>query len=146
MTRNRAEVLRPALAILCEHTYRSRPPLLNDTDVLLGAARDGDRRVFDRLTATQVRPLRAHGSRMLSSMDEAEDALQETLLAAWKGLTAFEGRSSLRSWLDTIATHACLRMLSAAHVACSRGTSPPRSLIRASLGRPCSTRLGSNLG
>ena len=47
---------------------------------------------------------------MLGSVQDAEDALQETLLAAWRGLAGFQGRSSLRSWLYRIATHACLRL------------------------------------
>ena len=57
------------------------------------------------------RALHAHCYRMLGSVTDAEDALQDALLNAWRGLAKFEGRSSLRSWLYTIATNACLRAI-----------------------------------
>ncbi|HUQ07857.1 MAG TPA: RNA polymerase subunit sigma-70 [Kofleriaceae bacterium] len=63
---------------------------------------------FEALVAPLRRELHAHCYRMLGSVHDADDALQEALLGAWKGFAGFEGRSSLRSWLYTIATHACL--------------------------------------
>jgi RNA polymerase sigma-70 factor (ECF subfamily) len=66
---------------------------------------------FAELVEPHRRELHAHCYRMLGSVHDADDALQEALLGAWKGLPAFEGRSSLRSWLYTIATHASLRVL-----------------------------------
>jgi RNA polymerase sigma-70 factor (ECF subfamily) len=67
---------------------------------------------FDALVAAHRRELFAHCYRMLGSVQDAEDALQEALLAAWRGLEGFEGRSSLRTWLYTVATNACLRVIS----------------------------------
>jgi RNA polymerase sigma-70 factor, ECF subfamily len=78
---------------------------------MLAAAQGGDQGAFGRLIDPYRRELLAHCYRMLGSLPDAEDALQEALLGAWRGLPRFEGRSSLRSWLYTIATNACLKAL-----------------------------------
>jgi len=84
---------------------------LSDMD-LLTAARRGEPEAFERLVSGHRRELLAHCYRMLGSMHDAEDALQESLLGAWRGLATFEGRSSVRTWMYQIATNACLRLIS----------------------------------
>ncbi|HWC86290.1 MAG TPA: sigma-70 family RNA polymerase sigma factor [Solirubrobacteraceae bacterium] len=81
---------------------------------LLTRAARGDEEAFRELTKAHRRELQLHCYRMLGSMPDAEDALQETLLGAWRGLEGFEGRSSLRSWLYRIATNRCLNLLRSA--------------------------------
>ena len=83
---------------------------LDDTAALLDRARGGDERAFSVLAGAYRSELRLHCYRMLGSMTDADDAVQETLLAAWRGLAGFAGRSSLRTWLYTIATRVCLRL------------------------------------
>ena len=75
---------------------------------LISRARAGDGAAFDELTEPYRRELQVHCYRMLGSLEDAEDALQDTLLAAWRGLGAFEGRASLRTWLYQVATRRCL--------------------------------------
>jgi RNA polymerase sigma-70 factor (TIGR02960 family) len=78
---------------------------------LLQRARAGDRDAFATLVEAHRGELQVHCYRMLGSLQDAEDALQETLLAAWMGLEGFEGRSSVRTWLYRIATNRCLNQL-----------------------------------
>jgi RNA polymerase sigma-70 factor, ECF subfamily len=78
---------------------------------LLQAARDGDEDAFGRLVEPHRSALLAHCYRMLGSVPDAEDAVQDALLRAWRGLRRFEGRSSLRSWLYAIATNVSLRAI-----------------------------------
>jgi RNA polymerase sigma-70 factor (TIGR02960 family) len=84
------------------------------TTDLLTRARAGDGDAFRELTEPHRRELQVHCYRMLGSFQDAEDAVQDTLLAAWQGLGGFEGRASIRTWLYRIATNRCLNALRAA--------------------------------
>ena len=77
----------------------------------LSRALSGDQAAFERLVEPYRRELQVHCYRILGSVQDAEDMLQETLMAAWRGLEEFEGRASLRTWLYRIATNASLGVL-----------------------------------
>jgi RNA polymerase sigma-70 factor (ECF subfamily) len=80
-------------------------------DLVLDRARAGDEEAFRELTDPFRRELQLHCYRILGTVQDAEDIVQETLLAAWRGLERFEGRASLRAWLYRIATNRCLNVL-----------------------------------
>jgi RNA polymerase sigma-70 factor (TIGR02960 family) len=89
-------------------------PVRAVTADLIERARVGDGDAFRELTEPHRRELHVHCYRMLGSFADAEDALQDTLLAAWQGLGGFEARASLRTWLYRIATNRCLNALRSA--------------------------------
>src|SRR5207248_7335019 len=89
---------------------QTRPTNPNE-ERLLADARKGDENAFARLVEPYRSELHAHCYRMLGSVHDAEDSLQDAMLRAWRGLKSFEGRSSLRSWLYTIATNTCLNAI-----------------------------------
>lgn len=103
---------------------------------LMSRARAGDGEAFRELTGPHARDLQVHCYRMLGSLQDAEDALQDTLLAAWQGLGQFEGRASLRTWLYRIATHRCLNARRAA------GRRPASPWNVPGIEPPAPTRLG----
>jgi RNA polymerase sigma-70 factor (ECF subfamily) len=103
---------------------------------LMVRARAGDGDAFRAMTEPYRRELLVHCYRMLGSFQDAEDALQDTLLGAWQGLGGFEGRASLRTWLYRIATHRCLDARRAA------GRRPAREWDVPGVERPEPTRLG----
>ena len=78
---------------------------------LLAAAQSGDEHAFVQLTSPHRRALHVHAYRMLGNLHDADDALQETLLRAWRGLPSYEPRAALTTWLHRIATNVALRML-----------------------------------
>src|SRR4029077_7307927 len=99
-------------------------PMETDTTDLIARARAGDHNAFRDLVQGHSHELQVHCYRILGYLQDAEDALQETLVSAWRNLGEFGQRSSLRTWLYTIATNRCLSMLRAG----SRGprAAPPR--------------------
>jgi RNA polymerase sigma-70 factor (TIGR02960 family) len=82
-------------------------------EATLARARAGDEETFRELTEPHRRELQLHCYRILGSLQDAEDMVQETLLAAWRNLEAFEGRASVRTWLYRIATNRCMDALRA---------------------------------
>jgi len=103
---------------------------------LMSRARAGDGEAFRALTEPHHRELQVYCYRMLGSVQDAEDALQDTLLAAWQGFAGFEGRSSLRTWLYRIATTRCLNARRAA------SKRPAKQWDIPGVDRPEPTRLG----
>src|SRR6266550_7287914 len=102
---------RDARASFCA---RNVTPATTMTADLISMAQAGDGDAFRELTEPHRRELKVHCYRMLGSFQDAEDALQDTLLAAWQGLGGFEGRASIRTWLYRIATNRCLNALRSA--------------------------------
>jgi len=84
------------------------------TAELIARAQAGDEQAFGQLIGPYQRELRLHCYRILGSAQDAEDAMQETLLSAWQGLAGFQGRSSVRTWLYRVATNSCLKALRSA--------------------------------
>jgi len=103
---------------------------------LTARARAGDAEAFRQLVEPFRRELQMHCYRILGSVQDAEDALQETLLAAWQDLGAFEGRASIRTWLYQVATHRSLNALRSARRRPQTDWPPPGPDL------PAPTRLG----
>jgi RNA polymerase sigma-70 factor (ECF subfamily) len=106
------------------------------TTDLIERARAGDNDAFRELTDPHRRELQVHCYRILGSVQDAEDALQDTLLAAWQGLACFEGRASVRTWLYRVATNRCLNALRSAR------RRPPMDWSVPEVEPPEPTRLG----
>ena len=102
---------------------------------LMRRARNGDGEAFGELVQARRHELHVHCYRILGSVADADDALQETLLAAWQAFPRFEERSSLRTWLYRIATSRCLNMLRSAG-------RRPEAALPADVHPPAPTRLG----
>jgi RNA polymerase sigma-70 factor, ECF subfamily len=98
----------------------SATPSRVEDSAVVAAARGGDEAAFTTLVERYRRQLQVHCYRMLGSLEDAEDAVQEAFLRAWRKRRSFQGRSSFRAWLYGIATNACLDAL-------ARRRQPPRS-------------------
>lgn len=96
-----------AVSVLCETGGQKGGAV---SEVLLAAARAGSSDAFAALVERPRAELRVHCYMLLGSVQDAEDALQETLLAAWRGLPGYQGRASLRTWLYVVATSRCLNL------------------------------------
>ena len=104
---------------------------MDSSSDLIERAQSGDETAFRQLVDTHRHELHLHCYRMLGSFHDAEDAVQETLIAAWRGLSSFEGRSSIRTWLYRVATSRCLNMLRSGRIrareeAVMQPTEPPQ--------------------
>jgi RNA polymerase sigma-70 factor (TIGR02960 family) len=108
---------------------------------LLARAQAGDGDAFGRLVDPYLRELQVYCYRLLGSVQDAEDALQETLLSAWRGLAGFQGRASVRTWLYRVATSRCLDALRSARRRPPTSTSTPPPELEP----PEPTRLGELL-
>ena len=118
------------------------PELVDPAEAeLLRKALAGDADAFDRLTTPYRRRLHVHCYRMLGSPFDADDALQETLLAAWRRLGTFEGRSAVGTWLISIATRVCLRMIAKRPPRLTSGDYREPLLATAELGEPVEGRV-----
>jgi RNA polymerase sigma-70 factor (TIGR02960 family) len=106
---------------------------------LLAQAQAGDADAFAELVGPYRRELQVHCYRILGSVADAEDALQDTLLSAWQGLAGFEGRASVRTWLYRVATSRCVDALRSAR------RRPPVTAPAEGLEPPEPTRLGEML-
>jgi RNA polymerase sigma-70 factor (ECF subfamily) len=106
---------------------------------LLARAQAGDGDAFGQFVDPYLRELQVYCYRVLGSVQDAEDALQDTLLSAWQGLAGFEGRASVRTWLYRVATSRCLDALRSAR------RRPPTSAPPPGLEPPEPTRLGELL-
>jgi RNA polymerase sigma-70 factor (TIGR02960 family) len=103
---------------------------------LIDRARSGDAAAFEQLVGPYRHEMQVHCYRILGSVADAEDAVQETLTAAWRGLSGFQGRAAIRTWLYRIATSRCLNMLRAA------SRRPPANVPPLAVEPPEPTRLG----